>query len=157
MRRSVRKQGFSMDIDTDGFDRLLSMSTMHEVAVGTYIEGEKIMTDSKQNYVPVITGNLRNAGTVLPPEFTSNSIKVTLTFDAGVAPYGYVVHERPATVGQGMNKFLEKPFLAHQNSVPINVGRYLASRIPGIVAGATAPQNAWQAYQNTGGTGDATG
>lgn len=146
-RRNIQRKGFSAVVDTTGLDRLMSTSTVHEVAVGLYIEGEKIMTDSKRNYVPVVTGNLMGSGTVLAPEISASGVTVKLTYDMGVANYAYLVHERPATIGQGKNKYLEKPFLAHQNQVPLNVGKYLASRLIAIAQGATTPVNAWTSYQ----------
>lgn len=84
--------------------------TIAEVAGSLVRIAEQIMTDSKQNYVPVITGNLRNSGTVLPPEVTKNAIRVQLGYGGGAIDYAAKVHEAPPWVGQGKNKYLSIPF-----------------------------------------------
>ena len=80
-----------------------------DIGMGLYIIAEKIMKDSKENYVPVDTGDLMRSGTVLEPEYTSaDGVKVTFGYGE---EYARVVHDRPPSIGQGKTKYLEKPFL----------------------------------------------
>jgi hypothetical protein len=73
--------------------------------------GEEIMLDSKTNYVPVVTGNLRRSGRVEKPVISTNRVTVTLGYGVD-APYARAVHERPDYMGQGKNKYLSKPLNA---------------------------------------------
>ena len=73
-------------------------------------EGERIMTDSKRNYVPVYQGTLRASGHVQGPTLRRNSAEVTLGYGGAAAAYALVQHERTDyahTVGQ--SKYLERP------------------------------------------------
>jgi hypothetical protein len=92
--------------------------TIAEIAGGLVRIGEQIMTESKTNYVPVITGNLRNSGTVLPPEVTKNAVRVQLGYGGGAIDYAAKVHEAPPWVGQGKNKYLSIPFNERAGSAP---------------------------------------
>jgi len=75
-----------------------------------FMETQEIMADSQANYVPVVTGHLRSTGHVDEPQSTTSGFKTELGYRAHYAIY---VHEAPPGYGQGRNKFLEKPFLAH--------------------------------------------
>lgn len=66
-------------------------------------EANDIMADSRSNYVPVVSGRLRDSGKVVPVDDG-----VELVYDT---PYAKKVHEAPPEVGQGKNKYLEKPVL----------------------------------------------
>lgn len=77
------------------------------VGRGLYVEAERVMTDSKKNYVPVDTGVLRSSGFVKLPTVTADEISVTLGFGgpAGTGNqgetnkkdcgYAFIVHENP--------------------------------------------------------------
>jgi hypothetical protein len=96
-------------------------ATQQDVADLLYQEAEVIMTASKRYYVPVVTGALRNSGTVLRPVITDDSITVTLGFGGDAAPYAAIVHEYPKSYGQGRNKYL---------SIPLNISvKGMANRI----------------------------
>ena len=86
------------------------------------------MTDSKTNYVPVDTGNLRNSGTVLPPVMKGKTIEVTLGYGGSATPYAVVVHEYPPTVGQGKNKYLSKPLNKAEKGMATRLATALRSR-----------------------------
>lgn len=76
-------------------------------------EAERIMTASKQDYVPVQTGALRASGFVDEPVLTATGGSVTLGFGGPAAPYAVIVHEdltKRHPVGQA--KYLEVPLRA---------------------------------------------
>lgn len=93
-----------------------------------YAWAEQIMTDSKANYCPVgiyprgnrVGGNLRNTGTVHPPETNGDKVIVKLSYGGpggSVAPYAMYVHEAPPDWGQGKHKYLEIPMRkAHRSA-----------------------------------------
>ena len=84
-------------------------AVISDLANAMYVEAELIMTDSKVNYVPVDTGQLRNSGTVLPAEIKNNQVSVILGYGGASAPYAAKIHEAPPRWGQGKNKYLSKP------------------------------------------------
>lgn len=89
-------------------------------------EAEKIMTDSKSNYVPVDLNTLRASGTVLPPKKTGTRVEVEMGYGGAAKAYAIVQHERLGyrhTVGGP--KYLERPFLA---AMP-TLGRNLAEGV----------------------------
>lgn len=65
------------------------------VAGTLYKEATNIMADSKENYVPVDTGNLRSSGIVDLPKLTNNRVVVELGYGGPAAPYALAVHENP--------------------------------------------------------------
>jgi hypothetical protein len=112
-----------------------------------YEEAEKIMTNSKENYVPVDTGTLRDTGTVEQPEIDEAGIvSVTMGYGGPSAPYALYVHEIPAppeqsaggrsaehTVGQW--KYLEIPTLEAVPGLPDAFIEGLRPLIEGIGSG----------------------
>ncbi len=88
--------------------------------------GEEIMADSKEHYVPVDTGVLRESGYVEPPVLNGTETTVVLAYGGAASAYALLVHENPragktgglspqgksykhwARVGSW--KFLETPF-----------------------------------------------
>ena len=60
------------------------------------IEAEKIMTDSKQNYVPVDKGSLRNSGVVGDPIKEGNEISIHIGYGGSAAPQATALHEHPS-------------------------------------------------------------
>lgn len=57
------------------------------------IEAERIMTDSKQNYVPVDKGTLRNTGIVNDPVKNGDEISISMGYGGQAAPYATSLHE----------------------------------------------------------------
>lgn len=80
---------------------------------------ERIITASKQSYVPVDLGALRASGFVAPPIQEGSRISVEMGFGGPSAPYAVVQHEDLTlrhTVGQA--KYLEIPFRAIVQGMP---------------------------------------
>jgi hypothetical protein len=89
------------------------------------IEGERIMTDSKQNYVPVDKGTLRSSGIVSDPVKEGDTISISLGYGGAAAAYATALHEYPSDAnpptwnGQPLTfskpgtgpKFLELPLM----------------------------------------------
>lgn len=78
------------------------------VKKGLRLIGERIMTDSKENYCPVDTGTMKGTGHV---EEDPQKLKVDLVYGGPAAPYTINQHENLSyrhPVGEA--KFLERPF-----------------------------------------------
>ncbi|CAB5220434.1 hypothetical protein UFOVP238_53 [uncultured Caudovirales phage] len=91
---------------------LKTASTMALVQ-GLYLEGERVMADSKNNYVPVVSGALKGSGRVSKPQLLQDGKwEIRLTFGNAATLYALEVHERPKSIGQHKNKYLQKPFKA---------------------------------------------
>jgi hypothetical protein len=74
------------------------------------IEGERIMTRSKQEFVPVDLGALRASGHVQEPTRRGKDVEVVMAYGGPAAPYALIQHENPDfrhRVGQW--KYLEQP------------------------------------------------
>ena len=108
--------------------------------------GERIMADSKKNYVPVVTGALRGSGFVNLPENVGGRVTVTLGYGGPSANYALAVHENPragrggiTTTGKlgknksrvGQWKYLEIPFRIHTQ----NQGKTLRDEVRRIMRG----------------------
>jgi len=94
------------------------------------IEGEKIMATSKETYVPVDTGNLRNTGHVSPPVKEGQTILVQLGFGNNTVEYALIVHEdlyAHHPVGQA--KYLEIPFSRAQPGVKQRFRKFLIKEV----------------------------
>jgi len=68
------------------------------IALGAalYQEGQEIMSDSKENYVPVDLSTLKTSGHVELPEIKSTSITVTMGYGGAASEYALAVHETPS-------------------------------------------------------------
>lgn len=104
-------------------------ATVQDLATGLFMLAEEIMTDSKTNYVPVDTGNLRNSGTVALPVIAGNRVTVTLGYGGPAAAYALKVHEAPASYGHGKNKYLSKPINAAAPKLPAKLTLYIRNRM----------------------------
>ncbi len=100
-------------------------ATIVDLRAALYLEAEAVMADSKKNYVPVVSGALRNSGTVKMP--TDNGKRVSIEFGYGgpAAPYAAIVHEYPKGYGQGKNKYLSQPL----NAAITGMAQRIASRL----------------------------
>lgn len=95
-----------------------SAKKIHAAAASLYQSAEVIMTDSKENYVPVRTGNLRATGFVHPPEIDGKQIYVTLSYGGPAVDYAIVVHEDlTAHHPHGQAKYLSTPLEQHLGDV----------------------------------------
>ena len=102
------------------------------VAAALFQEGEKIMADSKENFVPVDLGALKNSGRVSKPEL-KQPISVTLSYGGVAKAYALAVHEHPSghsppswsggvTFNRGGPKYLEKPVMEAVPEFLRNIG-----------------------------------
>jgi hypothetical protein len=114
-----------IDVELEGMDSLirkldaLGDDAPEALGAALYQEGERIMTTSKQEFVPVDTGTLRGTGHVEDPVVSGTSVSVTLGYGGPAAPYALVVHENRLLnhPNGGQWKYLERPALeATQNN-----------------------------------------
>jgi hypothetical protein len=99
-------------------------------------EGEGIMGDSKEKFVPVVTGNLRATGHVDLPKITTNGASVQLGFGGPAAPYALAVHENPnsgktdtgSQVGEW--KYLETPYKRHMKGMGARIAKEMKAQLP---------------------------
>jgi hypothetical protein len=102
-----------------------------KVASALYVEAELVMTRSKDEFVPVDHGTLKNNGHVGRPVIDSDGISVELGFGGPAAEYALAVHEHPSEYdpptwqgkaivfqpdGRGP-KYLEKPMMEAVNGM----------------------------------------
>lgn len=90
-----------------------------------YLEAEIVMTSAKRDYVPVVSGALRNSGTVLAPVVKGDSIEVELGFGGPAAPYAAIVHEYPKSYGQGKNKYLTQPLAVSAKGLTSRIAKHI--------------------------------
>lgn len=121
------KPQFTMS--TQGFKDSLGLTTdrlLHLAGGALKLEGELIMTDSKEHYVPVDEGTLRDSGHVTDPTIQGSKVFVELGFGGEAEPYAWVQHENLEFKHKvGGPKFLETPML---QAAP-QLGDRLAQRI----------------------------
>ena len=91
------------------------------------LEGEVIMTRSKDVFVPVDLGPLRASGFVEQPEYSAHEASVTLGYGGVAKDYALIQHENMEFhhPGQGGPKYLERPVREAQ----VGLGNRLARRI----------------------------
>jgi hypothetical protein len=142
----------SISFQIEGLENLLvkfgaaGQETMiHAAAAELFEVAEEIMSESKDQYVPVRTGNLMGTGHVDLPEIDEGSVTVNMGYGGPAAPYAIYVHEAlEGTVppspdwswtkhvergeeihwtrpGSGP-KYLERPFRAASDGIPDRVG-----------------------------------
>jgi hypothetical protein len=112
--------------EVHGLDELARALKATEAAIqkgtarGLYLLAEETMADSKENFVPVDEGILRDSGFVELPVFDGDGVSVRLGYGGAAAAYAVVQHE-DLTLNHpngGEAKFLEKPMLTHWSRVP---------------------------------------
>lgn len=92
------------------------------IAQGLYLEGNNLMADSKENYVPVDLGVLTNTGYVTLPEKVGSVLVVELGFGGPAEAYALPVHERTELRHEvGEAKYLEKPYDLRRPKIARNV------------------------------------
>jgi len=92
----------------------LLAASVDKMKQGLRVEAETVMTDSKDNYVPIDLGALKSSGHVKPVERSGKSLEVTLAYGGAAAPYAVVQHENPDFFHPNGKswKYLEKPLNA---------------------------------------------
>jgi hypothetical protein len=142
MKGSVKIIGNSKAINALALKNVLN----GEIASALYASAEEIMTDSKNNYVPVDTGDLRRSGTVMEPNYDPTG-KISVSLGYGM-PYAKVVHDRPPEIGQGKVKYLEIPFLAHIKNAEKLLLKHISSGIQQVMKTRQPTNKAgWRRYQ----------
>jgi hypothetical protein len=107
--------------------KLVALAKKAEARIGPalYRQGHRIMTRSKEEFVPVDLGTLRASGTVGEPEGLGIDTSLRLSYGSAATPYALAVHEThsrhdppswkahkgPINFVTGGSKYLEKPFL----------------------------------------------
>jgi hypothetical protein len=111
---------------------------MDDIAASAlYQEAEKIMTDSKENYVPVRDNVLRSSGYVDDPEINADGISIEMGYGGAAADYAVIQHENlDFKHGGGKSaKYLEKPLMEAERGLTQRVGlkmrRELETRLRG--------------------------
>lgn len=90
----------------------LARAVPQKAAAALFRRGEAIMADSKEHYVPVDLGVLRESGHVTLPEVSGNDISVTLAYGGAAKDYAIPQHERlDYKHTTGGPKYLERPVL----------------------------------------------
>lgn len=83
-----------------------------------YRSAEAIMTKSKDEYVPVDTGNLRRTGHVDRPKIEGFKISVQMGYGGTAATYAITVHESNRAYRSGKQwKYLETPTKMASNDI----------------------------------------
>jgi hypothetical protein len=98
------------------------------IALALYEEAEELITDIKENHIPVDQGTLKGSGYVVPPKpLPGGGYVVRMGFGGAAAPYAWAVHENPRSgktggispsgrryktwAKVGAWKYFERPFL----------------------------------------------
>ena len=120
------------------------------VAMGEamYLEAERIMAESKEEYVPVVTGALRASGHVRPPVTVDKTVMVVLGYGGPAVAYAREVHENPragktggiSPSGQrytrwsrvGQWKYLQRPLELAVRGLSQRIGRTINERIAAL-------------------------
>lgn len=94
---------YRIELDTSKFESKVAALTKAQIKVGRalYREGNRIITRSKQEFVPVVTGNLRSSGYVELPQANGTEVTVTIGFGGAAAAYAAMVHENPRSGNTG--------------------------------------------------------
>ncbi len=90
--------------------RLLADRYPDTIAIALKLAAEAVMRTSKNEYVPVDEGTLKNSGHVEDPvRGKGREISVALVYGGPAAPYAIVQHEADFQHKVGTRKYLEKP------------------------------------------------
>lgn len=119
---------------TERLERLLKkMSDLGQTRAlkeALYAEANTVLNESKK-IVPVDLGNLKRSGEVERAVTSGTSVEVSITYGGAASEYALIVHEdMNARHKNGQSaKYLEKPFMAHQDKFVANVTRRVAQYI----------------------------
>ncbi len=90
--------------------------------------GEEIMTDSKENFVPVDTGALRSTGIVIHGQPAPGKTNVRLVYGGRSAPYALHVHDTKKKYKNGkVWKYLEDPVKNRSGSIGKEIGAVMVA------------------------------
>ena len=85
----------------EGSDRFRAMlkamgrSALPAIAEALHLEGEAVIADAKDNYVPTVSTNLKGSGFVKHPMITPTGVVVQLGFGNAAIKYAKRTHENP--------------------------------------------------------------
>lgn len=85
-----------------------------EAASGIYVEAEAIMADSREHFVPVEHGVLKDSGHVDLPVWDGDVVSTKMGYGGAASDYARIQHEDLtfAHPNGGGAKYLELPFMA---------------------------------------------
>lgn len=128
------------EIVLEGLDRVLGNLSRLGIGIGLaaggtlYREGERIMTESKQSYVPVDTGTLRNSGHVANPAITHDGAEVVMGFGGPAEAYAFAVHEDLTSHhSHGSAKYLERPLQEAERTMDGRLAADLEKQIEELI------------------------
>jgi hypothetical protein len=99
-----------------------------ELADALYEEAKIILAIAKER-VPVLTGQLKNTGTVHTPVVTDKEITVRISFGSEVVDWAVPVHERMYVKHvSGQSKYLESVILERMDSFSATIGAKVYTR-----------------------------
>ena len=138
------------DKEFEAFVKRAPNKALLALAGSLHLEGETIMTNSIDNYVPKDDGTLANSGFVTEPDTKGTRTIVTLGFGGSAAAYALAVHEHVgkhvglpsprswwgkeihwSVAGSGP-KYLEKPVLEAKKGLDQRMGRRIRSRMEAL-------------------------
>lgn len=135
----------SAGVEVTGADELIGRLTMLPgMMTATTLQSmldsaQEVMTDSKENYVPFLTGKLYESGVVFPSD---DGAEVILSYGgpgSGAEDYALEQHENMSYNHPrgGGPKYLERPLAAHTQELIDNIGIALGIQLEASVSGAT--------------------
>ena len=129
MAGSVTVQGTKGILDAL---KALGEQAMPALGQSLYEEAEAVMATSKEQYVPVDTGVLRNTGYVAAPEQLGPLVSVEVGFGGPAAPYALAVHENPRAGKTGGVSPQGKPY---KHWARVGEWKYLETPMKAATAG----------------------
>jgi hypothetical protein len=125
----MSKKQISLEVKANNNFKGAANATVNDLSEALYVVAEEIMTDSKQNYVPVITGTLRRSGFVNRPRVQAGKVVIVIGYGGAARSYALAVHEAPITRGQGKNKYLSNPVNAAAAQIPARLATRMSQRL----------------------------
>lgn len=112
------------------FTKVSEVGQTNALKEAMYAEAATVLEESKR-IVPVDLGDLKRSGTVEAPTVSGDQIEVAITYGGEASEYALIVHEdMNARHKDGQSaKYLEKPFMAHQDKFVRNVTMRVAQYI----------------------------
>jgi len=114
-------------------------ATISDLKMALNASAEVVMTTSKRDFVPVVTGLLQDSGTVLGVEQKGDMVVATLGYGGAAYEYALAVHEAPDTIpsgvrqgevwGQGKNKYLSKPLYMLAPEIPRMMEKLMSAAV----------------------------
>lgn len=101
-----------------------------------FVEGERIMTVSKRDFVPIDFGTLYSSAQVRKPHFRGTRAEVLLGYGGAASAYALAIHEHPSkhsppswedgvSFNVGGPKYLERPVNDAAKGLAERLGRHL--------------------------------